>query len=127
MKVKIESAYYTPYPLNELGIKKRKEALHTALDIRKFEIELYWKRTTYFWAFIALAFTGFFSLFTADEINVLEKSIGQMIVAMVGLFLSVGWLLSNKAAKFWQENWENHVYLLEEDVMGPLYKTTLWT
>ena len=30
---------------------KAEKALDFALDIRKFEIELYWKRVTYFWAF----------------------------------------------------------------------------
>ena len=34
-------------------------ALAYALDIRKFEIELYWKRATYYWAFIAAAFAGY--------------------------------------------------------------------
>jgi hypothetical protein len=33
---------------------KRYVALQTALDVRKFEIDLYWKRATYFWPFIAL-------------------------------------------------------------------------
>ena len=36
-----------------------KEALRFALEIRKFEIELYWKRGTYFWAFIAVAFAAY--------------------------------------------------------------------
>ncbi|TQP38712.1 hypothetical protein FLM09_19635 [Vibrio cholerae] len=35
--------------------QKNKLALDYALDIRKFEIELYWKRATYFWALIAVA------------------------------------------------------------------------
>ena len=30
-----------------------------AADIRKFEIELYWKRATYYWTFIAAAFAGY--------------------------------------------------------------------
>jgi hypothetical protein len=29
----------------------------------------------------------------------------------------------NKGSKFWQENWENHVELLEDKIFGPLYKT----
>lgn len=41
-------------------LNKKCEALKMALDTRKFEIELYWKRATYFWAFIALAFGAFF-------------------------------------------------------------------
>jgi len=31
-----------------------KEAYNVALDIRKFEIDLYWKRATYFWGFLVI-------------------------------------------------------------------------
>ncbi|MGH8568044.1 MAG: hypothetical protein ACREXU_08475, partial [Gammaproteobacteria bacterium] len=31
----------------------------------------------------------------------------------------------NRGSKFWQENWENHVDLLEDQIMGPLYKTVV--
>lgn len=34
-------------------------ALDRALDSRKFEIELYWKRATYFWAFLAVTLAGY--------------------------------------------------------------------
>ncbi|EIJ8446517.1 hypothetical protein LJP04_004306, partial [Salmonella enterica] len=42
--------------------KKNEKALTYALDIRKFEIDLYWKRASYFWAFIAATFAGFITL-----------------------------------------------------------------
>ena len=38
---------------------KEEKALEHALDIRKFEIELYWKRATYFWTFIGATLAGF--------------------------------------------------------------------
>ena len=38
------------------GDNELNKTFQNALDIRKFEIELYWKRTTYFWAFIASSF-----------------------------------------------------------------------
>jgi len=38
---------------------KAQKALASALDIRKFEIDLYWKRSAYFWTFIAGTFTGY--------------------------------------------------------------------
>lgn len=38
---------------------KEEKALNQALDIRKFEIELYWKRATYFWTFIGATMAGF--------------------------------------------------------------------
>lgn len=36
-----------------------KEALKQAYEIRKFEIELYWKRATYFWTFLGASFVGY--------------------------------------------------------------------
>lgn len=43
----------------ESALNIRKKALEHALDIRKFEIELYWKRASYFWTFIAATFAGY--------------------------------------------------------------------
>ena len=31
----------------------------------------------------------------------------------------------NRGSKYWQENWENHIELLEDKITGPLYKTVL--
>lgn len=42
--------------------KRLKSALATALDIRKYEIDLYWRRAAYFWTFIAAAFVAFGTL-----------------------------------------------------------------
>lgn len=41
---------------------KHIRAFTQVADIRKFEIEMYWKRATYFWTIIAVTFTGFFAL-----------------------------------------------------------------
>jgi len=107
--------------------EKQKVALEKALDIRKFEIELYWKRGTYFWAFIAVAFTSYFIVLTTD---ITKTGISQefkdeltFLLNLLGLFLSISWFFVNKGSKYWQENWEKHVDLLENEIMGPLYKT----
>ena len=42
------------------------------MDIRKFEIDLYWKRAAYFWAFIAATFAGYFALLGSNVGNVQE-------------------------------------------------------
>jgi hypothetical protein len=95
----------------------RKEALKQALDIRKFEIELYWKRATYFWAFIGAAFAAYFALQSnPDPANL-------YIVACMGFLFSLAWYLVNRGSGSWQRNWEGHVDLLEDEIMGPLYKT----
>lgn len=100
----------------------RAKALKQALDTRKFEIDLYWKRTAYFWAFIALVFTGYFHVLThRAELRHLADEL-LLLCSALGLFLSACWFCVNKASKYWQENWERHVIWLEDDVMGPLYK-----
>ncbi|MFO4724098.1 hypothetical protein V5H08_18005 [Vibrio cholerae] len=103
--------------------QKNKLALDYALDIRKFEIELYWKRATYFWALIAVTFAGFFGVLAAEKIN--DREFYAFVIANIGMVFTWSWFLVNRGSKFWQENWENHVNMLEDGVIGPLYKTTL--
>lgn len=98
-------------------------ALAYALDIRKFEIELYWKRATYFWAFIAAAFAGYALTYkTANNEPWLS-----MLFSALGLVFSFSWYLVNRGSKFWQSNWERHVDLLEDMTLGPLYKVVAVT
>ncbi|MFM2394507.1 MAG: hypothetical protein RLZZ546_2489, partial [Bacteroidota bacterium] len=48
--------------------KALEESLTRAYSIRQFELDLYWKRATYFWAFIAVTFTAYFIVaFKADN------------------------------------------------------------
>lgn len=96
-------------------------ALRVAHDIRKFEIDLYWKRASYFWTFIAAAFAGYFIL--AKDVATAPDTV--FIVACLGLVFSLAWYLVNRGSKTWQRNWENQVDLLEDEVTGPLYKTVL--
>ena len=101
---------------------KNEEALRYALDIRKFEIDLYWKRATYFWTFIGAAMAGFFVIQTIGEP---EKTYLSVVVGCLGFMFSFAWFFVNKGSKYWQENWENHVDLLEDSVVGPLYKVVI--
>jgi hypothetical protein len=120
-KIKLLQDYKNQFSLPESGNKPDpKTALETALDIRKFEIDLYWKRATYSWAFIAASFTGYIAVTTQKTPNLLLES----LFACLGLIFSLSWFLVNKGSKYWQENWEMHVDLLEDISMGPLYKTT---
>lgn len=102
---------------------KGEKALEQALDIRKFEIGLYWQRAAYFWALIAAAFAGYFAILGAEHLD--EKNYLAYIVGCIGLLFTWAWFLVNRGSKYWQENWENHVDMLEDDVTGPLYKTVL--
>lgn len=113
--------------------------LKIAHDIRKFEIELFWKRGTYYWAFILGAFTAHFALlgmlFDKDScrefslekfFNLSGMSLFSLAITALFCFIfSFSWCLVNKGSKFWQENWEEHIYHLENDAVGRLYKTYL--
>ncbi|MEC0400789.1 RipA family octameric membrane protein [Bacillus subtilis] len=73
-----------------------------SLQIRNFEIELFWKRSLFFWGFIASAFVGFSSLYGKNFYL-------SIIIADFGFICSLCWTLVNRGSKFWQENWESKV------------------
>lgn len=104
--------------------KKLRRAVKAILKIRKFEIELYWKRATYFWAFIALVYTAYGLLETSRKTDYASPL--EWVVACLGLLLAVAWHLVNRGSKYWQENWENHLDILETKFLGPLYKTVIY-
>ncbi|AJX81482.1 putative membrane protein [Burkholderia pseudomallei 7894] len=101
---------------------KRKKALERALDTRKFEIDLYWKRATYFWTFIGATLAGFIAIQAGASSS---RDTLSVLLSCLGTVFSFAWLLVNRGSKYWQENWEKHVDLLEDDETGPLYKITL--
>ena len=107
--------YERLFPSGEI----RAAALERAHTIRQFEIELYWKRATYFWTIIAVAFAGFFACQNVGN------DFGASFVASIGMVLGTAWYVVNRGGNAWHHNWEQHVDLLEDEVTGPLYKTLL--
>lgn len=101
------------------GKSKRERALDLALDCRKFEIDLYWKRAGYFWTLIGATLAGFVLVRkeSCDDCRYLS-----VVLGCVGFVFSYAWYCVNRGSKKWQENWENHVDLLEDKVVGPLFK-----
>lgn len=110
---------------------KPKNAYEVATDIRKFEIDKYWQRTGYFWAFIASVYGAYFAVLInmykiekTDKIPTFEHGYLPLVVlSALALFFSFAWYLANDASKHWQKNWEAHMDLLEDDITGALYKT----
>ncbi len=94
---------------------KNERAFQTSLDTRKFEIELFWKRSLFFWGFIASAFVAFATLYK-------ENSKYAIVIAGFGCICSLVWTLANRGSKFWQENWESKVAKLEDSLVGKLFK-----
>ncbi len=119
-----ENQYKSDFGILNDDKDKIEKALEHALDIRKFEISLYWQRTAYFWALIAAAFAGFFAILSADYLS--DKNYLAYIVSCIGFLFTWAWFLVNRGSKYWQENWENHVDMLEDKIIGPLYKTVLF-
>lgn len=123
-KIKTETTTQriTPEQYSEYFQGKEEKALERAQDIRKFEIDLYWRRATYFWTFIGATFAGFIAIQASSAQNKQDLSV---ILSCLGVVFSFAWLCVNRGSKFWQENWEKHVDVLEDEVTGPLYKMVL--
>lgn len=124
--------------IDSLDYKKIEKAFELAHDVRKFEIDLFWTRGTYFWAFILASFTAYFVAFnkilgdksltlcTLIKFPPLSKIILLIFSCMCFIFC-FSWVLINKGSKFWQKNWEAHIDVMEDIFSGKLYKTILNT
>jgi hypothetical protein len=110
---------------------KLKEAYNKAHDIRKFEIDLYWKRTSYLWTLIAALITVsgvlLASYYRLPD-GSLDKKILLWLVAGVASLGVITTVISSKileSGEYWQKNWEYHVNVLEPLFSGSLYGTLL--
>jgi len=124
--------------IDEINYKKIETAFNLAQDVRKFEIELFWKRGAYFWAFILAGYTAYFVTFdkflengeltlcTVMNFSPFSKIVLLILMCMNFIFC-YSWVLINKGSKFWQKNWECHIDELENIFSGKLYKTILNT
>lgn len=110
-----------------------KESYDKAHDIRKFEIDLYWKRTTYVWTLIASLITVAGLLLAAYYRVDLDKEGKHALLGLVASIAVLGVLITIIASKmiqggeYWQKNWEYHVNLLEPLFSGRLYGTLINT
>ena len=112
--------------------KRRLFALSTAHDLRKFEIELLWKRSTYLWGFQVVAFAGFAAMAQKSIETFLQNPAGiagvtaialQLTISTFGLLTAFLWFCTASASKIWFYNWEKHIDLLEREFTGDLYRT----
>lgn len=131
---------------------RNREALKFAHRTREFEIKLYWQRSLYFWGFQVTFFTIFGLIFITRPAYPTEiKLFGELLLISAAgswatgngsnssdfiiftiattclplffAYISLLWTLMLDGAKAWQDNWERHVDMLEDRVVGPLYKT----
>ncbi len=95
-------------------VTKSEKRLELAIQARSQELELFWKRSLFFWGFIAAAFVGYATS--------LEKApTVALVIACFGFVCSLAWALANRGSKYWQENWEQKVTAAEESVVGELF------
>lgn len=103
------------------------EAYKQALDTRKFEIELYWKRATFMWPIngALLVLIGIFAklFYDAPIDRRTECFVAMSVISLLGYFVSMISSGISQSGKYWQENWEYHLDMLEPFFCGNLFKT----
>ena len=99
---------------NPHQVEVMKKAFEVAHDNRKFEIEMLWRRSLFYWGFIASSFIGYVSVSEQDN-NI------SSLVAGFGFICSLAWSAGNRGSKYWQEYWENKVVLYQNRVTGDLF------
>jgi hypothetical protein len=117
----LRDQYFKTLKIDKSDTLKRRRALNRAYSLRTFEIEHYWKRATYFWGFQIAIFAAFGLLWKAQTDNGWGPI--TLALAMLGTLTAVANYLSAFGSKFWQENWEHHIDMLEDELEGRLHKT----
>jgi hypothetical protein len=103
------------------------EAYKQTLDTRKFEIELYWKRATFMWPVngALLVLIGIFAklFYDAPLEKRTEYFLAISVISLLGYLISMISSGISQSGKYWQENWEYHLDMLEPFFCGHLFKT----
>lgn len=109
--------------------KKDKEDLNKILDraydIRKTELDLYWKRATYFWGFLIAIFTAYFLVSKTPNNNADFSSYNKFLVICLGTVFSLAWYLVNRGSTYWLTHWERIIDTIETKLDKKLYKVNL--
>jgi hypothetical protein len=123
---KLSRRYFNTLGIGEGGASARSRleaALTRAYQLRTFEIEHYWKRATYFWGFQIAIFAAFGLIWKSDNNLINEWTALTIPLASLGILTALANSLSARGSRFWQENWEKHIDMLEDTIEGRLYKT----
>lgn len=97
----------------DLNLNEGKQ-LDISVQNRNFEIDLFWKRSFFFWGFIASAFIGYATL-RANSPSL------ALVVACFGMVCAFAWTLLNRGSKYWQESWEQKVERHEIPIIGKIF------
>jgi hypothetical protein len=116
----LRNRYFRTLGLGAETTELRRTALTRACERRDFEIEHYWKRATYFWAFQVAIFVALGFLWAKPDAGASPITI---LLAGIGFLTAFTNNLAARGSRFWQDNWENHIDMLEDEFEGRLYKT----
>ncbi len=132
-----EAEYLKAFELKASPDKKGKHnlplALQYAYENRRFEVDQFWKRTTYFWTIIVLCFAAYGLLLqyqgtkhlqAAGGFNFYWEHLLPLLTALMGFSVAIGWHISNRGSQHLMKKWKQHVQMLEDYVIGPLHKST---
>ncbi len=81
--------------------EKNLRLLEIIAETRKFEIQLFWSRSLFFWGFTTLVITAYGAAYHYH----VSRDI-QFAVACGGFICSWIWMLVNRSSKYWQKVWE---------------------
>jgi hypothetical protein len=97
--------------------RKTQIALQYAAENRRSEISLLWARSSFFWAFLAVAIASYGAALHSSHRTL------ALIVACFGAICSLCWTLANRAGKYWQEIWEKKVEAIEKEALtAPIFQ-----
>ena len=115
------------YPTkDEITADELKKLQEQTMELRNFEIEMYWKRANYFWLFNAALLAGI-AVVSKQPGSVCDpfNDVLRIAIEMLGVICSLAWILVNKGSKFWQQNWEFHVDQIEKIRKQGMYDVIL--
>jgi hypothetical protein len=99
--------------MSEAKDDKLNLVLQHAADVRKFEIDLFWRRSLFFWGFLSAAFIAYGTLSS-------QKADPDVIfaIACFGIICSLAWTLVNRGSKYWHEAWEQKLLSVQAEALG---------
>lgn len=87
------------------------------LELRKFEIENFWKRTLFFWGTIAIVLVGYFGAKIETKYFI--------FISFIGLLYNIIFSMSIRGSKYWQEHWETMAVIYENNLEFKLFKSEM--
>lgn len=104
---------------NKISTEKMYEKLWSCRDL---EIEHYWHRMVFMTAFLVLSFAAYGGLVVAligakNTPPFMVTNAGCFLLAVVGIVVSIFWIMMSKGSKAWQEEYEYVITAYIKNVM----------